>query len=154
VELSSWETKNHLATQEFRNISWNPKFIISFTRAFHWPLSWTRWTQYIPPRPICLRCTLILSSYLRLGLPTGFITSDFPTKILYPFFFFLMVATCPAHLILPDLTILHDYIWRRVQVMKLHIMHFSPTSCHSISLRSKFYSEHTVLKHPQYMFLP
>jgi hypothetical protein len=30
--------------------------------------------------------------------------------------------------------------WRRVQVMKLLLMQFSPTSCHFIPLRSKIFS--------------
>jgi hypothetical protein len=38
--------------------------------------------------------------------------------------------------------------------MKLLIMQFSPTSCHFIPLRSKYSPEHSVLKHPQSMFLP
>jgi hypothetical protein len=46
-----------------------------------------------------------------------------------------------------------NYIWRRVQDMKLLIMQFSPASCHFISLRSK-YSQHPVLKHPQSTLLP
>jgi hypothetical protein len=33
--------------------------------------------------------------------------------------------------------------------MKLLIMQFSPTSCHFISLRSKYSPQHPVLKHPQ-----
>jgi hypothetical protein len=30
----------------------------------------------------------------------------------------------------------------------------SPISCHFISLQSKYYPQHPVLKHPQSMFLP
>jgi hypothetical protein len=33
-------------------------------------------------------------------------------------------------------------------------MQFSPTSCHFISLRSKYNPQHPVLKQPQSMFLP
>jgi hypothetical protein len=44
--------------------------------------------------------------------------------------------------------------WRRVQIMKLFIMQFSPLSCHLISLRSKYPPQHPVFKHPQSMFLP
>jgi hypothetical protein len=33
-------------------------------------------------------------------------------------------------------------------------MEFSPTSCHFIFLRSKYFPEYLVLKHPQSMFLP
>jgi hypothetical protein len=42
-----------------------------------------------------------------------------------------------------------NYTWRRVQVMKLLIMQFSPTSCHFISLRSSYSSQHPVLICPQ-----
>jgi hypothetical protein len=45
-----------------------------------------------------------------------------------------------------------NYTWRRVQVMNLRIMRFSPASRHFIPLRSK-YSQHPVLKHPQSMLL-
>jgi hypothetical protein len=37
------------------------------------------------PEPICLRCSLIPSSHLRLGLPSGLCPSGFPTKTLYTF---------------------------------------------------------------------
>jgi hypothetical protein len=43
---------------------------------------------------------------------------------------------CPSHAPWLDHS---NYTWRRVQVMKLLIMQFSPTSCHFISLRSKYY---------------
>jgi hypothetical protein len=33
--------------------------------------------------------------------------------------------------------------------MKLLVMQFPPISCHFISLRSKYSSQHPVLKHPQ-----
>jgi hypothetical protein len=38
--------------------------------------------------------------------------------------------------------------------MKLLIRQFSPTSCHFISLRSKYCPQYPVLEHPQSMFLP
>jgi hypothetical protein len=47
----------------------------------------------------------MLSTHLRLGLPSGLLTSGFPTNILYAFLFYIR-ATCPAHLILLDLIIL------------------------------------------------
>jgi hypothetical protein len=37
-----------------------------------------------------------------------------------------------------------NYTWRRVQVMKLLIMQFSPTSCHFISLWSKYSPQHHI----------
>ncbi|PNF26626.1 hypothetical protein B7P43_G10242, partial [Cryptotermes secundus] len=52
------------------------------------------------------RSTLILSTHLRLGLPSGLFPSDFLTNILYAFLTSLIHATCPAHLIHLDLIIL------------------------------------------------
>jgi hypothetical protein len=41
-----------------------------------------------------------------------------------------------------------NYTWRKVQIMKLLIMQFYPSSCHLISPRSR-YSLHPLLNHPQ-----
>jgi hypothetical protein len=46
-----------------------------------------------------------------------------------------------------------NYTSRKIKVMTLLIMQFSPTSCHLISLRSKYSSQHPALKHPQSTFL-
>jgi hypothetical protein len=60
----------------------------------------------IPSHPISLRSILTSSSHLRLGLPSGFFHSGFPTIIPYAFLVSLIRATCPAHLILLDLILL------------------------------------------------
>ena len=49
--------------------------------------------------PTSWRYVLILSSHLRLGLPSGLFPSSFPTKTLY---LSPMRVTCPAHLVLQD----------------------------------------------------
>jgi hypothetical protein len=112
------------------------RFITVFTRALHWSLSWARSIQSIPPHPTSLRSILILSTHLRLGLPSGLFPSGFPINIVYAFLLspFVLYA-CPSH---PPWLDHSNYVWRGVQVMKLLNMQFSPISRHFISLRSKY----------------
>jgi hypothetical protein len=51
------------------------RFITAFTRALHWSLSWARLIQPILSHPIALRFILILSTHLRLGLPSDLFPS-------------------------------------------------------------------------------
>ena len=77
-------------------------FITSITNVRHVSLSWASPIQSIYPHPTSWRSILILSTYLRLGLPSGLLPSDFPTKTLYTPLSSPIRATCPAHLILLD----------------------------------------------------
>jgi hypothetical protein len=74
---------------------WN--FVTNFKRSRHW--FWIKLNQSMPSDPVLLRLTLILSSYLSLGISSVFLflisaTKNFQTC--YPFL--PMSATCPFHL--------------------------------------------------------
>ena len=59
------------------------KFITALTSVRHLSLSWAGPIQSIYPHPTSGRSILILSTHLRLGLPSGLFPSDFPTRTLY-----------------------------------------------------------------------
>jgi hypothetical protein len=56
------------------------RFITAFTRARHLSLSWARLIQFMPPHPTSRGFILILSSHLRLGLPSGSFPQDSALK--------------------------------------------------------------------------
>ena len=59
------------------------RFNTARTTVRHLSLSWASPTQSIYPHPTSRRSILILSTHLRLGLPSRFFPSGFPIKILY-----------------------------------------------------------------------
>jgi hypothetical protein len=74
-----------------------------------------------------------LSTQLCLSLPSGLFLSSFHANILYAFLFspHSCYMPCPFHTPWLDHS---NYTWRRLQVMKLLIMQFSPTSCQDLIL--------------------
>jgi hypothetical protein len=142
MELSpSWEATNSAVTQEFPSILWNPKVhyrvqkspILSHINSIHTIQSYltkihfnivrshTSWSSQWP-------LSLWLSHQYPICIPLLPHSCYMPWPPLPPWF---------------DQS---NYTWRRVQVMKLLIMQFSPTSCHLISLRSLETKFHT---HPE-----
>ena len=59
------------------------RFITALTSVRHLSLSWASPIQSLYPHPTSWRSILILSTHLRLGLPSGLFPSGFPTKTLY-----------------------------------------------------------------------
>ena len=59
------------------------RFITALTSVRHLSLSWANPIQSIYPHPTSWRSIVILSTHLRLGLPTCLLPSGFPSKSLY-----------------------------------------------------------------------
>ena len=59
------------------------RFITALTSFRHLALSWANPIQSINPQPTSWTSILILSTHVRLGLPSGLFPSGFPTKTLY-----------------------------------------------------------------------
>ena len=78
------------------------RFITTLTSVRHLSLSWASPIQSIYTHPTSWRSILILSTHLRLGLPSGLLPSGFPTKTLHTPLSSTIRATCPFHLILLD----------------------------------------------------
>ena len=96
----SWEANRFPSSQEIAEFYRTRRFITAFTSTRHLSLSRASSIHSIPPHPTSWRSVLILSSHLRLGLPSGLFPSGFPTKTLYMPLLSSIRATLPAHLIL------------------------------------------------------
>ena len=101
VQSPSWEANWFAASQEIPRISRNPT--VHYRNHKHPPpASWATPIRSIYSHPTSWRSILILSTHLRLGLPSGLFPSGFPTKTPYTPLSSPIRATCPAHLILLD----------------------------------------------------
>ena len=98
----SWEANRFSASQEIPRILWNPKVHYRIHKCPPTVLILSQLDPAHTPPPTSWRSILILSSDLRLGLPSGFFPSCFPTKTLYTPLLSPIRATCPAHLFLLD----------------------------------------------------
>jgi len=79
-----------------------PRFITALTSVCHLSLSWASPIQSIYPHPTSWRSILILSTHLRLGLPSGLLPSGFNhQESIHPVSSPIR-ATWPTHLTLLD----------------------------------------------------
>ena len=97
----SWESNRFSASQEIPRIFFEPeRSLPQFTCVRHLSLSWASSIQSISPHHTSWRAILIVSSHLRLCIPSGLFPSDFPQKSAVctsP-----IRTTCPTHLTLLD----------------------------------------------------
>jgi hypothetical protein len=137
TELSpSWEAPLVQLLNNFPTLYGPWRFITVFTRAIHWSLSWARRIQSIPPHPTSLRSILILSCHLHLVL-ISLLPSGIPPELYMhssSSSSLCVLHVLPSH---PPCLDHSNYIWRKVQVMKLLIKQFSPTSHQFIPLQSR-----------------
>jgi len=102
------------------------RFITAFTSARHLSLPWASSIQSIYPNPTGWRSILILSSNLRMGLPSCLFPSGFPTKTLYTPLPSSISATCLTHLTFDVYyKTLHDYlfIWVYSYLFHTYVFH-------------------------------
>jgi hypothetical protein len=152
----SWEANNHTYNQEISCLYGNRRYNDVFTRTSQWSLPWARCIQFTSSYAVSLRYILILFSHLHLVLSCSLFPSGSPTKILHS------LLICPACYMprssRPPWLGYRNTTWRGVQVTKFLIMQSSsaspPASHHFLPLRSKYFPQHPVLKHPQCTFLP
>jgi hypothetical protein len=102
VQCPSWAANCLQLVKKFPAFQGTRRFITALTSVHHLSLSWASPIQSIYPHPNSWRSILILSTHLRLSLPSGLFHSGFPTKTLYTPLSSPIRATYPAHLILLD----------------------------------------------------
>ena len=117
----------------------------------HYPELRSSSNQSTTPHPTFWKFILILSSYLRLGLPSGSLSFRFPHQ--NPVYTSPPPHTCymphPSHSGFDQ----PNNSWWGIQIIKLLIMLFSPFPCYLVPLRPKYSNQQHIPKHPQPPFL-
>ena len=115
--------------KKFRAFYGTRRFITTFISARHLSLSWASSIHFIPPHTTSWRSILILTSHLRLGLPSGLLPSGFvPQTCTRPS---PIRSTFPAHLINVCVCVcvclcvcIHTYIHTYKSYIELYIVTF------------------------------
>jgi hypothetical protein len=127
------------------------RFGTVFKRALQWSLSWAISIQSIPSYRSKIHFNGVYppTSWSSQWSLSFWLSHQYPICI--PLLPNLCCMPRPFHRSWLDH---YNYTWRRVQVMKLLIVQFSPISCRFIPLRSTYSPLQAVLNDPQSMFLP
>ena len=80
--------------KKFPTFHGTQRFITALTSIRHISLSWASPIQSIYPHPTSWRSVLILSTHLRLGLPSCLLPSGFPSKSKHLYLFYMFHVTC------------------------------------------------------------
>jgi hypothetical protein len=121
-----------------------PSFITVFTMTRKWSLYWARCIQSTPSHPNSPRYTVTLYFHLRLGLLSSLFSCSNQYIVCICHFFHACYMSYPSN---PAWFDHPNNIWWGVQVVKLLIMHSSP-SCHFLPLGCRYSPQHHFLKHP------
>jgi hypothetical protein len=117
------------------------RFIVGFTRALHWTLSWTRWIQSTHWHPFFQRSVWILFSHLHLGLPDVLFSA-----VLTSIFIHIIFLHAPPIFLL---ILLSEYYLTKSNRTNYGVLHYTVFSSlyHFLSLWSKYSLQHTALKY-------
>jgi hypothetical protein len=143
LTLSS-EAASRSATQKFLNILWDPKGHYHLHKS---PLMISVFSQMNPDQIIESHFSQIQPNCVFPPTPRySYRSFSFLTFKLKPYMYLVSPHACCMLCLSHSHWLDHsNYTWRRVQVMKLLITQFSPTTCHSIPLLCKYSPQHAVL---------
>jgi hypothetical protein len=102
-QSSSWEANVH-SVKKFPAFYGTLKFITMFTRAYYWSLSWARWIQSTPSKPVNLRSNL--KALCNIGNMLVFYSGELSAPLLN------LQAGGPPLLAVPNIFAATLHIWR------------------------------------------
>ena len=149
----SWEANGSQLVKKFPAFYGTRMFITAFTSVRQLSLSWASSIQSITPHPIFLKIPL---NIIHTSMPES---TKWSLSLRFPHQNPVYSSPLPHTRYMPRQSHSSRFdhrndIWWAIQIIKLHIMQFSPLPCYIVPLRPKYSPQHPVLKHPQATFLP